>query len=102
MAAFSVTLPSGEIWTPKFVSSLNQDTCIGCARCVKVCANDVLQLAGVTEDGDIVVVDPDNEDDDEEYERKVMTISRQVNCVGCQAWSKVCPKKSYTHAPVEV
>ncbi|MBT9515181.1 MULTISPECIES: ferredoxin III, nif-specific [Methyloversatilis] len=102
MAAFSVTLPSGEIWTPKFVSSLNQDTCIGCARCVKVCANDVLQLAGVTEDGDIVVVDPDNEDDDEEYERKVMTISRQVNCVGCQACSKVCPKKCYTHAPVEV
>lgn len=102
MATFSVTLPSGEIWTPKFVSKLNQDNCIGCARCVKVCANNVLALAGMTEDGDLVVVDPENDDDDDEYERKVMTIGHQANCIGCQACSKVCPKKCYTHESAEV
>ena len=44
MASFSVTLPSGEIWTPRFVTDLNQEKCIGCARCVRVCARDVLAL----------------------------------------------------------
>ncbi|GAA5171882.1 ferredoxin III, nif-specific [Viridibacterium curvum] len=102
MAIYSVTLPSGQIFTPKFVADLNQETCIGCARCVKVCANNVLALAGMTEDGELIRVDPENEDDDDEYERKVMTIATQANCIGCQACSKVCPKKCYTHAPAEV
>ncbi|HSD36010.1 MAG TPA: ferredoxin III, nif-specific [Rhodocyclaceae bacterium] len=101
MATFSVTLPSGAVWTPKFVSQLNQQTCIGCARCVKVCANNVLELAGLNEDGELIVVDPDS-DEDEEYEKKVMTIAHKENCVGCQACSKVCPKKCYTHAPAEI
>ena len=101
MAVFSVTLPSGETWTPKFVTELNQEKCIGCARCVKVCANQVLELAGLTEDGELVLVDPDD-DEDEEYEKKVMTIAHQANCIGCQACSKVCPKKCYTHAPANV
>ncbi|MBU0604467.1 MAG: ferredoxin III, nif-specific [Gammaproteobacteria bacterium] len=104
MAAFSVTLPSGEIWVPKFVADLDQEACIGCARCVRVCANNVLELAGVNADGELIMVDPeaDEDDDDEEYEKKVMTIAHQANCIGCQACSKVCPKKCYTHAPVEV
>ncbi|WP_341674817.1 ferredoxin III, nif-specific [Niveibacterium sp. SC-1] len=101
MSTFSITLPSGQLWTPRFVTHLNQEKCIGCARCVRVCANDVLELAGVNEDGELVVVDPDS-DEDEEYEKKVMTLARKENCVGCQACSKVCPKKCYTHATVEV
>jgi Nif-specific ferredoxin III len=101
MATFSVTLPSGALWTPKFVSHLNQETCIGCARCVKVCANNVLELAGMNEDGELIIVDPDS-DEDEEYEKKVMTIAHKENCVGCQACSKVCPKKCYTHAAAEI
>jgi len=100
MSTYSITLPSGAVWTPKFVANLDQNKCIGCARCVKVCANNVLALAGMTEDGELVRVDPD-EDDDDEYEKKVMTISQQENCIGCQACSKVCPKKCYTHAPAE-
>ena len=103
MASFSVTLPSGEIWTPRFVAELNQEKCIGCARCVRVCAREVLALVGVTEDGDIISIDPDSdEDEDEEYEKKVMTIAHKENCVGCEACSKVCPKKCYTHAAAEL
>lgn len=102
MAKFSITLPSGQVWTPQFVTKLNQDNCIGCARCVKVCGSSVLELAGVTEDGELILVDPDNDDDDEEFERKVMTIAHSENCIGCQACSKVCPKKCYSHAAAEV
>jgi len=39
-------------------------------------------------------------DDDDEYEKKVMTIAKQINCVGCEACSKICPKKCYTHLPM--
>lgn len=101
MSTFTVTLPSGAIWTPHFVADINQEKCIGCARCVRVCANAVLALAGVTEDGELIAMDPDD-DEDEEYEKKVMTIANKANCIGCQACSKVCPKKCYTHAPAEI
>lgn len=97
MADFSVTLPSGEIWTPKFVADLNQDTCIGCGRCTKVCPRGVLELVGIDEDGEQVMIDPEG-DEDEEYEKKVMTIAHKENCIGCTACSRICPKKCYTHA----
>ena len=100
MATFSVTLPSGEIWTPRFVHALDDKKCIGCARCVRVCAREVLELVGINEDGERVSLDPDG-DEDEEYEKRVMTIAHKENCVGCEACSKVCPKKCYTHATVE-
>lgn len=98
MAAFTVTLPSGEVWTPRFVTSLDQDKCIGCGRCFRVCARDVLQLVGLTEDGEHVPLDADDDEDDE-YEKKVMTLAHPGNCVGCEACAKICPKKCYVHAP---
>lgn len=100
MASFSITLPSGEIWTPHFVADLNQEKCIGCGRCFKVCSRDVLALVGIDEEGEMVSLDPDDDDDDE-YEKKVMTIAHKENCIGCEACSKICPKKCYTHAPIE-
>ena len=95
---FNVTLPSGEIWTPSFVASLDDQKCIGCGRCFKVCSRGVLELVGLTEDGERISVDVDGDDDDEEYEKKVMTIANQELCIGCMACSKICPKKCYTHA----
>lgn len=105
MALFSITLPGGELWTPNFVADLNQEKCIGCGRCFKVCSRDVLQLVGIDEDGAVVPLasgDDDDDDDDEEYEKKVMTIAHQENCIGCEACSKICPKKCYTHSPMTV
>jgi len=101
MATFTVTLPGGESWTPKFVGNINEDKCIGCGRCFKVCGREVLTLVGIDDEGQRVSIDPDD-DEDEEYEKKVMTIAKQENCVGCEACSKICPKKCYTHAAAEV
>lgn len=98
---FSVTMPSGQTWTPAFVTKLDDEKCIGCGRCFKVCPRGVLELVGLNEDGEYVRVDEDG-DDDEEYEKKVMTIAHQELCIGCTACSKICPKKCYTHAPASI
>jgi Nif-specific ferredoxin III len=101
MSAFSITLPSGETWTPSFVQSLDEGKCIGCGRCFKVCPRGVLELVGLTDEGERIHVDLDS-DDDEEYEKKVMTIAHGELCIGCTACSKICPKKCYTHAAAQV
>lgn len=101
-AVFTVTLPSGEIWTPKFAQQIDQNKCIGCGRCYRVCGRDVLQMAGVDEDGNFIPVAlgaDEDDDDDEEYEKKVMTIARGEQCIGCTACARICPKKCYTFAP---
>lgn len=95
-APVTITMPDGRSWVPKFVGEINQEKCIGCGRCFKVCGRDVLQLVGIDAKGVIIPL-VEGEDDDDEYEKKVMTIVNQMNCVGCEACSKICPKKCYTH-----
>jgi Nif-specific ferredoxin III len=102
MSEFTVTLPGGKLWTPQFVDEINQEKCIGCGRCYKVCGRDVLAMVGINEDGEVVKLShPEDEDDDEdEYDKKVMSIDNVANCVGCEACAKICPKQCYTHAAV--
>lgn len=107
MTDFTVTLPGGKLWIPQFVGEINQEKCIGCGRCYKVCGRDVLEMVGLNEDGEIVklaaanVDDDDDYDDDEgEYDKKVMSIANVTNCVGCEACAKICPKQCYTHHAV--
>jgi Nif-specific ferredoxin III len=90
----TITLPDGRSWVPKFVKSINQDKCIGCGRCFRVCGRDVLQLVGIAEDGEVIALELE---DDDEYEKKVMTVANELNCVGCEACAKICPKKCYSH-----
>ena len=97
----TITLPDGRSWTPKFVHAINEEKCIGCGRCFRVCGRDVLLLKGVNEDGEYVEVALDDDDDEGEYEKKVMTIANQMNCVGCEACAKICPKKCYDHEVME-
>jgi len=97
--AYTVTLPSGVEWTPQFAEEISEEKCIGCGRCFKVCGRDVLQLVGIDEDGERVAVSTDDDDDVDEYTKMVMTIAHPENCVGCEACSKICPKKCYTHGP---
>lgn len=98
---FSVTLPSGEVWTPRFVQQIDEEKCIGCGRCFKVCPRGVLEMEALDDEGQRVHVNPDDDDDDGEYERKVMTIAHRELCIGCTACSRICPKKCYTHAALE-
>ena len=92
----TITLPDGRSWTPKFVQNIDQEKCIGCGRCFRVCGRDVLQLVGIDDEGEIIPLEL-GEDDDDEYEKKVMSVANQINCVGCEACAKICPKKCYTH-----
>jgi Nif-specific ferredoxin III len=86
-----------ETWTPEFVRAIDLTKCIGCGRCYKVCGRNVLMLKAMNEEGEFV----DDEEEDE-IERKVMTIVRAENCIGCKACSRVCPKNCYTHSPLDL
>jgi Nif-specific ferredoxin III len=100
MTTFSITLPSGAEWTPTFVQAIDEEKCIGCGRCFRVCPRGVLELVGLDEDGQRIALDLDG-DDEEEYEKKVMTIAHQDQCIGCTACARICPKKCYTHTASE-
>lgn len=87
----------GKPWTPQFLEEISVEDCIGCGRCFKVCGFDVLELKAVTEDGDVVDLDSD-----EEIEKKVMTVANGDNCVGCKACARVCGAKAQTHRAAEM
>lgn len=91
MAMFTVTLPGGRLWTPQFITAIDAEKCIGCGRCFKTCAHDVLQLMAVDEDGATIAIGEDDDDDD--YEKKVMSIEHPENCVGCEACGRNCSKR---------
>lgn len=93
MATLTNVTFGGTAWTPQFVQAINQDKCIGCGRCFKACGRNVLVLKALNEDGEWV-----EDEEDEEIERKVMTIANRDACIGCEACSRVCPKNCYTHA----
>jgi Nif-specific ferredoxin III len=92
MSVVTIKMPDGRSWTPKFVKEINQEKCIGCGRCFKVCGHSVMDLKGITEDGDLVDLDGDDE-----IERKIMTLADPDACIGCDACSRVCPKGCQTH-----
>jgi Nif-specific ferredoxin III len=71
----------GREWQPEYLLTIDAEKCIGCGRCYKVCGREVMTLKGLNEDGD--VVDLDDEDDDE-ITKKVM----------------VMPASAAAHAPV--
>ncbi len=92
----TITLPDGRSWTPRFVHAIDAEKCIGCGRCFRVCGRSVLQLVGVDEEGEVIPLEL-GEDDDDEYEKKIMTVANPKNCIGCEACARICPKKCYTH-----
>lgn len=82
----------GKEWVPSFIVELNQETCIGCGRCYKVCPRDVFEL--------VEREDEDYDDDDgfSDDTSMVMAVADAMDCIGCQACSRVCPKKCHSHA----
>jgi len=95
MATITGKTQGGTEWVPQFVTALDAKKCIGCGRCYKVCPRDVLDL--VERSGDLVDEDEDYDDD----EMMVMTISNGADCIGCGSCGRVCPKDCYTYAAAE-
>lgn len=82
----------GTPWQPRFLDAINQESCIGCGRCFKVCSRKVLAPAGMTEDGEQV-----DFDDDEAF-RKIMMVANANDCIGCTSCGKVCSTSSMQFA----
>lgn len=97
MANYEGTTRDGSPWEPQFITDIDQSKCIGCGRCYKVCARDVLNLVEYEADEDDFDDDYDDFEDDEQ--RMVMTIANAGDCIGCEACSKVCSKNCISHAP---
>jgi Nif-specific ferredoxin III len=86
------TTRDGRPWVPQYLLAIDAKVCIGCGRCFKVCGRDVMTLKGVSEEGELVPLD-----DDEEVEKKVMTMNDVGACIGCGACARVCPTNCQTH-----
>lgn len=96
----------GSEWTPAFIIDLNQGNCIGCGRCFKACPRDVFELV---EREDMGALDDDDYDDDDYYDddddgfsddtSMVMSLKNIMDCIGCEACSRVCPKNCMSHEP---
>ena len=84
----------GAVWTPNYVTNLNQRTCIGCGRCFKVCPRDVFDLI---EKDDVDDFDDDYGDFEDDDNTMVMSLKNPADCIGCEACSKVCPKDCFSH-----
>ncbi len=82
---------NGTPWTPQYIESIDQATCIGCGRCFKVCGRGVLEMKGISEDDELV------DADDEDAMRMVMTVANGGLCIGCNACATVCGKNCQTH-----
>jgi Nif-specific ferredoxin III len=74
-------------WTPEFVMTLDEEVCIGCGRCYKVCAHDVLGFQELDED---------------DSAKMFMMLENPGNCIGCGACGRTCSKKCFTFALVEL
>jgi Nif-specific ferredoxin III len=91
-------------WTPAFITALRQATCIGCGGCYKVCPRDVFELVD-RDDLDLDDADDDDDDDDDDDgfsddTSMVMSLKNALDCIGCEACSRVCPKKCLSHEPL--
>lgn len=91
----------GTEFTPEFIMSLDQTKCIGCGRCYKTCPRDVFDLVD-RDDMDLDDDMDDDWDDDDGFSddtAMVMSLKDAMDCIGCQACIKVCPKSCMTHEP---
>lgn len=101
MSSVTGVTRGGAEWTPNFIIDLNQSNCIGCGRCYKTCPRDVFELVD-RDDLDLAddLDDDDYDDDFDDDTSMVMSLKNMMDCIGCEACSRVCPKKCMTHQPL--
>ena len=108
MANITGITRGGIEWTPSFVTDLDQRKCIGCGRCYKTCPRDVFDLIdredveGLEE---MEFDDDDGYDDDDGFSddtSMVMSLKNLLDCIGCEACKRVCPKGCFSHEPAPV
>jgi Nif-specific ferredoxin III len=85
----------GRDWAPDYLFAIDPATCIGCGRCYKVCGREVMTLKGITDEGEYVSLD---DEDDDDIEKKVMTMNDSGACIGCGACARVCPTSCQSHS----
>ncbi len=102
MALVTGRTRGGKDWTPSFITALNQKDCIGCGRCYKVCPRDVFELSERDED-DVDLDDDDDFDDDgfDDDATMVMELKDAMDCIGCEACFRVCPKACMSHESLQ-
>lgn len=88
MANITGITRGGASWEPQFVTAIDQKLCIGCGRCYKTCARQVLDL-----------VERESDDEEDDDQAMVMRVKDVDDCIGCQACANVCSKKAIAHAP---
>ena len=74
-----------KTWIPKFVKAVDGEKCIGCGRCIKICAHDVLAPAEV---------------DEEESAKMFAVVSNPDDCIGCEACGRTCKKGAFAFEPL--
>ena len=53
----------GRDWQPAYLLAIDEKKCIGFGRCYKVCGREVMTLKGLNEDGELVALDDDEDDE---------------------------------------
>jgi Nif-specific ferredoxin III len=68
-------------WTPRFVKTVDDEKCIGCGRCMKICAHGVLAPREI---------------DEEDSARLYASVANPDDCIGCEACGRTCSKKAFS------
>lgn len=72
-------------WTPRFVKAIDSELCIGCGRCIKICAHEVLAPAEV---------------DEEDSAKMFASVANPDGCIGCEACGRTCKKGAFAFEPL--
>jgi Nif-specific ferredoxin III len=87
MAFYTGRNRGGKTWTPTFAVSIDDEKCLGCGRCYKICSRNVLGF---------------HEVDEEDSARMFMYVDNPDNCIGCASCGSACPKKAFSYKPLEI
>ena len=86
MALITGITRGGRPWTPRFVKAVDGTKCIGCGRCMKICAHGVLAPREV---------------DEEESAKLFAAVSNPGDCIGCEACNRTCTRKAFSFETAE-